>query len=129
MQDDCFSGILNDDVSRDSLLGYELEYAVLQILVCDAAVIQECDVRVRGLDFLHGREGQCYERQHADATGMGAAPNASNRRVDPEITGLRHLAANESEGPFGHAEQGRLRGSAGIADEFVQAPRECCRIG
>ena len=49
-----------------------------------------------------------------------AAPNASNRRVDPEATGLRHLADNESEGPSGDTEQGRMRGPVGVADEFVQ---------
>ena len=57
MQDDCLSRILNNEVSRDSLLGDELECAVLEVLVCDVAVVQECDVRVGGLDFLHKREG------------------------------------------------------------------------
>src|SRR5260370_41596982 len=51
---------------------------------------------------------------------MGAAPNASNRRFDPEATGLSHLAGNEAEGPSGHCEQCRLRAAAGVADEFVQ---------
>ena len=51
---------------------------------------------------------------------MGAAPNASNRRIDRETTGLCHPAGHESEGPSGHPEQGRMRGAVGVADEFVQ---------
>ena len=35
----------------DGLLRDELEYAMLQILVCNAVVIQDCDVRIRGMDF------------------------------------------------------------------------------
>jgi len=31
-QDDCYSGILDNDVSRDSLLGDEFECAVLEVL-------------------------------------------------------------------------------------------------
>ena len=55
---------------------------------------------------LHKREGQCRERQHAEPAGMGAAPNAAKRRVDPEAAGICRLAGNESEGSFGHSKQG-----------------------
>ena len=69
-QDDGLSGILNEEVPRDSLLGDELECAVLEVLVGDVAVVQERDVRVGGPGFLHQREGQCREPQHADPAGM-----------------------------------------------------------
>ncbi len=105
-QDDCYSGILDNDVSRDSLLGDEFECAVLEVFVGDAVVVQECDVRVGSPDFVHKREGQCGERQHAEPAGMGAAPNAAKRRVDPEAGGPCRLAGNESEGSFGHPKQG-----------------------
>ena len=91
---------------RDSLLGDEFECAVLEILVCDVAVVQERDVRVGGLDFLHQREGQRREPQHAEPAGMGAAPNAAKRRVHPKAAGTSRLAGNESEGSFGHPKQG-----------------------
>ena len=116
MQDDGLSWILNNDVSGNRLLGHKLEQAVLEVLVGDAAVIQERDVRFRGLAFLHGRENQGNERQHADATGMGGPANASKRRVDSEAFGIRPLAGNESEGPSGHLEQGRMRGAVGVAE-------------
>ena len=51
MQNNCFFGILNQDVFGDGLLRYDLEYAVVQILVCDAVVIQDYDVRIRGPDL------------------------------------------------------------------------------
>src|SRR6266481_3856606 len=72
------------------------------------------------MDFLQNGEDQCGERQHADPAGTSAAPNASNRRVDPEATGLSHLACNKRECPSTDTEQGRLRGPVGVADKFVQ---------
>ena len=51
-QNDCFCGILDQDMPRDGLLRYELEYAVLQILVGNAVVIQDRDVRIRSPDLL-----------------------------------------------------------------------------
>ena len=51
MQNDCFFGILHQNVFGDGLLRYDLEYAVVQILVCDAVVIQDYDVRIRGPDL------------------------------------------------------------------------------
>ena len=101
-------GLLNTEVSRDRLLGHQFEYAVLEVFVGDAAVIQECDVRICGLRVLHRRENQGSERQHANATGMGGGANASERRLDPEAVGLGELASNESEGTSGHLEQGRM---------------------
>ena len=50
-QDDRLSRILDDEVPRDSLLGDELECAVLEVLVGDVAVVQERDVRVGGPDL------------------------------------------------------------------------------
>jgi hypothetical protein len=72
------------------------------------------------MDFPEHCEGQCCERQHADPAAMGAATNASNRRIDRETTGLCHAAGHEGEGPPGHPEQRRMRGAIGVADEFIQ---------
>ena len=72
-QDDGLSGILDEEVSRDHLLGDQLECAVREILVRDAAVVQECDVRVGGLNLLPKQEGECREPQHAEPAGMSPA--------------------------------------------------------
>ncbi len=85
-QDDCFAGILNEEVPRDRLLGHKLEGSVLQILVGYVAVVQENDIRVRGSGFLHRGEGQRCEPQHAEP-GVSAARNAGKWPV-----GLRAIA-------------------------------------
>ena len=89
---------------RDSLLGDEFECAVLEVLVGDVAVVQERDVRVGGPDFLHQREGQCCEPQHAEPAGTGPALGIANR-------GLSGSAIRELEG----AETGRCLNAAGDA--------------
>ena len=103
MQDDRLSRILNEEVPRDSLLGDEFECAVLEVLVGDAAVVQERDVRVGGPDFLHQRKGQCREPQHAESASMGPASRIANH-------GLIGSAVREPEG----AETGRI---LNIADD------------
>ena len=80
-QGDGLSGILNEEVSRDHLLGDQLECAMLEVFVGDVAVVQECDVRIGGLDLLHKREGQCCEPKHAEPAGMRPASRIAGRDV------------------------------------------------
>ena len=75
---------------------------------------------MRGLDFLHKGQDQCGERQHADPAGTSAPPNASNGRVDPEATGLSHLADNESEGPLHQTEQRGIARPVRVVGHFVE---------
>ena len=41
------SGILNQEVSRDRLLGHDLECTVCKVFVCDAIVVQKRYVGIR----------------------------------------------------------------------------------
>ena len=52
---------------------------MLEVLVGDVAVVQECDVRVGGPDLLHQREGQCCEPQHAEPAGTSPASRIADR--------------------------------------------------
>ena len=78
-QDDGLSGILNEDVSRDQLLGDQLECAMLKVFVGDVAVVQKCDVRVGGPDLLHQRERHRREPQHAESAGASPASRIADR--------------------------------------------------
>ena len=98
-QDDCFAGILDEEMPRHRFLGYELEGSVFQILVCYAAVIQENDIRVRGTGFPRQGEGQRGEPQHAEAPGVGAARNARKRPVDPGAIVVCRLAGSRLKLP------------------------------
>jgi hypothetical protein len=52
---------------------------VLEILICDVAVVQECGVRVGGLGLLPKREGKCREPQHPEPAGMSPASRITVR--------------------------------------------------
>ncbi|MGY8664617.1 hypothetical protein Q3C01_20005 [Bradyrhizobium sp. UFLA05-109] len=93
---------------------------MLDVLVRDAVIVQERDVRVRGLGTLQHREHQCSERQYSEPARMDPAANAPDRGFEREGTALGRPAGNESKGAFGYREQGRTRGAVEIADEFAQ---------
>ena len=105
-QDDCYSGIIDNDVSRNSFLGDEFECAVLQVLVRDDVVVQEYGIGIGSPGFIHKPEGQCRERQYAEPLGIGTASNAAKRRVNPEAAGIGCLAGFDSEGSFAYPKQG-----------------------
>ena len=78
-QDDGLSRIINEEVSRDHLLGDQLECAMFEVLVGDVAVVQEGDVRVGGLGLLPKREGKCCKPQHAEPAGTSPASRITVR--------------------------------------------------
>src|SRR6185312_13539058 len=107
MQDNGYSGILDDDVSRDSFLGDEFECAVLEVLVGDVAVVQERDVRVSGLGFLRQRKGQgCEPGQYACLDAKAPASRGGVARATGGATGG---SLNVSDGV------GERRGRCGVA--------------
>ena len=113
MQDDCFPGIVNDDMARILSVERQLEEAAVWYF----AIVHDCVVRAR-LNFLHGSKEQCRKGQYADAARLRAAANARKRRVDRETTGFRHSASDEGEGSAGDIEQGRRRSP--VTDELFQ---------
>ena len=76
-QDDGLSRIINEEVSRDHLLGDQLECAMREVLVCDVAVVQDRDIRIGGLGLLPKHEGKCCEPQHAEPAGTSPASRAA----------------------------------------------------
>src|SRR5262249_53104610 len=54
----------------------------------------------------------------ADPAILRGGADPCERGIDPEATGLRYLAGNESEGAFAETKQGRIRGA--VANELVQ---------
>ena len=100
MEDELFQGIIDKVVPRDRFLGHQFENAVVRY----GAVVQERVARALSASFLHNRENQGGKRKRANAAGPGAAPNARDRRVDPEMAGFRHFASDEGESPPGDVE-------------------------
>ena len=100
VEDNRFRGVIDEDMPRVRFLGHKLENAI----VCYGAVVQERVARALSASFLHNRENQRGKRKRANAAGPGAAPNARDRRVDPEMAGFRHFASDERESPPGDVE-------------------------
>ena len=59
--------ILDDNDSRMSFLGANLEDAVLEVAVVDGAVVKESEVRGRGFEVVNERQRQRAEGETADA--------------------------------------------------------------
>ncbi|MEY9656852.1 hypothetical protein [Bradyrhizobium ottawaense] len=120
LDDDRLAGIFDDDASRDPLLGHELKCAVRKVLVGNGVVIQECDIRVRGLGMLRGREGQCCKCQHPETARVAPGANACNGRIQLERPGFRQPARYETEAPSGHVEQGCRWHAFDVEDKLAQ---------
>src|SRR5262245_64772686 len=89
---------------------YELDNPVRQIFIflclreLDGSVVQPHFFTRSRLAFLSRSQKQGGERQHADAADAPATSDQSERRVDAEPAGLRHLTSNESESSVGNIE-------------------------
>ena len=105
VEDNRFRRIINEDVPRVCFLGHQFENAVVRY----GAVVQECVAWALSVSFFHNREDQAGKSKHADAAGPGAAPNARDRRVDPEMAGFHHFASDERKVPASDVEQRRRR--------------------
>ena len=116
--------IVHNNDSRMSLLGADLEDAVLEVAVVDGAVVKEPEVGARGLQVVNETERERAESKTADADRLGAALNASDRGVDDKAA-VRGPPGDEGKDAFEDAHQRRaLRGLG--AELFVE--REC-RVG
>src|SRR5262245_44393235 len=92
---------------------YELDNPVRQIFIflclreVDGSIVQPHFFTRSRLAFLRRSQKQGGERQHADTAGATTTSDHSERRVDAEPAGLRHLTGNESESSVGDIEAGR----------------------
>src|SRR5215813_5242089 len=124
VNDDCFPRVISHD--DPPIPGRDLKCAVWGVFVAYGAIIQEGIGPARSLDFAYGGERQCGKRQDADPAILRGASDPCERGIDPEATGLRYLAGNESEDTFAETKQGRIRGP--VANEFVQRHAGVIRI-
>ncbi|WP_247493314.1 hypothetical protein [Bradyrhizobium sp. 142] len=120
VQNESFAWIFDDDVSRHRLLGDELEYAVLKVLVSDRIVIQKRGVRIRGSCVLHHRESQRRNGQDAEPRRIGAAANAAEGGIDCQSTAVCQPAGSERKASTGDRNHGRTRRAVGIGGELAQ---------
>jgi hypothetical protein len=103
-----------------SSLVEDRECAVRQVFERYGVIVQEGVGSARGLNFVHGREGQRGEREDAEPTSLRGTSDPCDRRIDSEATRVRYLAGNETERALANTEQGRIRGHVRGANELRQ---------
>ncbi|BBB96344.1 hypothetical protein BE61_17690 [Bradyrhizobium elkanii USDA 61] len=89
---------------------------MVEVLVFDAVVVQERDVRLRGAGVLQQRESQGGQRQHAEAAG----PDGANRCVSRQDGRSCQPAADEAEEASGFRERARPQAPTGGLRDVAQ---------
>ena len=104
-----------------SLLGANLENAVLEIAVVDGAVVKEPEVCGRGFEVVNEPKRQRAEGKAADADRLAARLNAPDRSVDDKAAG-GGASSDEGKHTFKTRRSAALARGSGV-ERFVERER------